>query len=109
MKLILAVIHDHDKEDLLSKLVENGFQATKLASTGGFLREGNCTLMIGVEKEKVDEVLIIIEEVCKRRERFLPYHMHADGGNGFSIAYSEPIVVGGAVIFVMDIDKYKKV
>jgi len=109
VKMIIAVIQDNDKENLLRKLVDNGFQATKLASTGGFLREGNCTFLIGVEKEKVNVVLDIIKEICKKREKFLPYPIHSDNYGGFAISYSQPILIGGAVIFLMDIDQYIKI
>lgn len=108
MKLIIAIIQDCDNDNLLNRLAEKGFQATKLASTGGFLREGNSTLMMGVDKEKVDDVLSIIEEVCKKREKYLPYSAHSDAGDGFAIAYSKPIMVGGAAVFVLDIDQYIK-
>ncbi|MER3557036.1 MAG: hypothetical protein C4302_03585, partial [Thermus sp.] len=48
MKLILAIVQDTDAPGLTKALLEKGFQSTKLASTGGFLREGNTTLLIGV-------------------------------------------------------------
>ena len=55
MKLILAVVQDDDAGDLIERLVQNRFSTTKLASTGGFLKEGNTTLMVGVPEEQVDE------------------------------------------------------
>ena len=52
MKLVMAVIHDEDVKKLLSSLTKHGFQATKLASTGGFLKFGNSTILVGVDEEK---------------------------------------------------------
>ena len=61
MKLIMAIIQDKDSAILSDELVEANVRATKLPSTGGFLRAGNTTFMIGVEDERVDEVLRIIK------------------------------------------------
>ena len=60
MKLVIAVIQDKDSNRLSNALVREGFRATKLASTGGFLRAGNTTFMIGIEDERVHEVLQVI-------------------------------------------------
>ena len=64
MKLVIAIVQDTDAPGLTKALLERGFQSTKLASTGGFLREGNTTLLIGLEDEKVPEVLELIKEKC---------------------------------------------
>ena len=68
MKLIMAIIQDKDSAILSDELVEANVRATKLPSTGGFLRAGNTTFMIGVEDERVDEVLQIIKTNCEARE-----------------------------------------
>jgi uncharacterized protein YaaQ len=51
MKLIIAIVHDDDAMELISSLTESGFSVTKLATTGGFLKAGNTTLLIGIEEE----------------------------------------------------------
>ena len=56
MKLVIAIVQDKDSNRLSNALVREGFRATKLASTGGFLRAGNTTFMIGIEDERVHEV-----------------------------------------------------
>ena len=71
MKLIMAIIQDKDSAILSDELVEANVRATKLPSTGGFLRAGNTTFMIGVEDERVDEVLRIIKTNCEAREQFV--------------------------------------
>ena len=67
MKLVIAVVHDEDSHKLMEALTCKGFMATKLASTGGFLKTGNTTLLIGVPKEQVPSVTEIIKDKCKTR------------------------------------------
>lgn len=64
MKLIIAIIRDEFSDDVLHTLVEREFRVTRIASTGGFLRRGRTTLMIGIEDEKVDEAINLIEGKC---------------------------------------------
>ena len=56
MKLVIAIVNDDDSIEVADALSENRFSATKMASTGGFLRTGNTTFFIGVEQERVDEL-----------------------------------------------------
>jgi uncharacterized protein YaaQ len=62
MKMIIAIIGDHDNEPVSQALIQEGFRVTRIASTGAFLRRGSSTLMIGVEDEKVDDALQVIRE-----------------------------------------------
>lgn len=62
MKMIVAIIRDSDNEPVSQTLVREGFRVTRIASTGGFLRRGYSTLMIGVEDDKVDEA---VEQIKK--------------------------------------------
>lgn len=68
MKLIVTVVQDQDAPHLLEKLLGGGYRATRLTSTGGFLRQGNTTLLVGAEDDKVAEVLHLIEETCSSRK-----------------------------------------
>lgn len=108
MKLVVAIIHDEDAHDLMEKLTDQQYGVTKLASTGGFLRSGNTTLLIGVEKEKVDEVMDIIKETCKSRKEVAPAPSPMMGNTGVFITYPIEVKVGGATIFVLDVDRYEK-
>ena len=63
MKLVIAIVQDEDAGRVVSALMDKGFGVTKLATTGGFLRAGNTTLISGVENEKLDEALAIIEKI----------------------------------------------
>ncbi len=64
MKLILAIIKDSDDVPVISGLVSQGFRVTRVASTGGFLRRGNVTLLIGVEPERIDAAVKLLQETC---------------------------------------------
>jgi len=109
MKLIVAVIQDKDAARLLEALVQKGFRATKLASTGGFLREGNTTLLIGTEAEKVDEVMKIIEKICQSREQLVTPLTPVGGPAESYVPYPVEVIIGGATIFVIDVERYEKI
>ena len=103
MKLIFAVVHDDDTNKAVRHLNEKKFRVTRLSSTGGFLRRGNTTLMLGVEDDQV-------EEVSKRKqvEVTTPYPQ----GDLSMISYSYiPITVevGGATVFVLNVEQFKRI
>lgn len=108
MKLIVAVLQDRDSAELLRQLSDAGFRATKLASTGGFLRAGNTTLLIGTEPDQVDAVLAIIRRTCKAREEMMPAMNPAGPTAEAYIPFPTQILVGGATIFVMDVARFEK-
>jgi uncharacterized protein YaaQ len=60
MKLIIAILRDEDSDPISKILVEQEFRVTQVASTGGFLRRGSSTLMVGVDDDKVDNAIEII-------------------------------------------------
>lgn len=65
MKLMMVVIRDTDDENVIREMVKQGYRVTRMASTGGFLRRGNITLMVGVEDEQVEGVRDLLRRVCK--------------------------------------------
>lgn len=69
MKLIIAIIKDEDNDKVSRALTKNGFRVTFIASTGGFLRSGRSTLLIGVEDEQVEEALDVIRNNSKKPEK----------------------------------------
>lgn len=108
IKMVVAIVHDHDAADLLEELTTSGFQATKMASTGGFLREGNTTFMIGTDQEHVEEVLDIIKDNCESRKKTVaPMSPVANSLEGY---YSFPmeIKIGGATVFIIDVEQFIK-
>ena len=109
MKLVLAIVQDDDALDLIEELNDKGFRVTKLATTGGFLKSGNTTLMIGVEIDKVDIVINIIEEVCKRRKQVVSTQSGLSGESGMYMPFPLEVEVGGATVFVIDVDKFVKI
>lgn len=111
MKLVLAITDDEDSADLIEALNENAFRVTKLATTGGFLKSGNTTLMIGVEEEKVDEVIDIIRKLCKKRKEVVVPSANINTGSDMMMQYPLKVEAetGGATIFVVDVDKFVRV
>ena len=65
MKLIIAIVKDADDSQVIAQLVANNFRVTRMASTGGFLRRGNVTLMIGTEEERVQQAVELITNACQ--------------------------------------------
>jgi uncharacterized protein YaaQ len=106
MKMIIAVVQDKDSHRLLNELVENNFGTTKLASTGGFLKSGNTTFMIGTEDERVDQAIQIIKQNCQSRSQLVS-PVSPMGGNAESyVPYPVEIQVGGATIFVLPVENF---
>jgi uncharacterized protein YaaQ len=64
MKLIIAIVRDSDDRQVIEALVTRSYRVTRVASTGGFLRRGNVTLLIGVEPDQVQPVMDVIREAC---------------------------------------------
>ncbi|MBR1779599.1 MAG: cyclic-di-AMP receptor [Clostridia bacterium] len=107
MKLILSIINSEDTSNVLNALNEQHFQVTKLSTTGGFLRKGNTTFITGVADEKVDEVIKIIEKTSNKRTQLLPNTSSLDMGVYSALPFE--VTVGGATIFVLDVDKFEKI
>ncbi len=106
MKMIMAVIQDRDWVNLSKELTKHGYGVTKLSSTGGFLRQGNTTVMIGVEEGYVESVLGIIKRQCKKRE--IPMTLYPPSITGLNMT-SPPVnvTVGGATVFVMNVERFE--
>lgn len=94
MKLIIAIVQNDFSTKVIKSLMANKYRTTKLSSTGGFLKSGNTTLLIGVEDEMVDEVIKVIEKECK------DVNIHKD---------KEEVTVGAANIFVLNMQDFKKI
>jgi uncharacterized protein YaaQ len=108
MKLIIAVVQDKDAGKLIRNLMEKNYRVTKLASTGGFLKVGNTTLLIGAEDDKVNEVIDIIKEKCRAREQIVTPVSTVGGPVDSFIPYPVEVVVGGATVFVIDVEQFQK-
>jgi len=106
MKLIYAVINNDDSHAVSTELTKKGFSATKLASTGGFLMSGNTTFLICVEEQRVDEAIDIIRECSRKRKQFVP--SAASGRSDTTGSFPIEVSVGGATVFVTDIERFEK-
>lgn len=107
MKLILAILSNDDSPVASNALNKNGFSVTKLATTGGFLRAGNTTLIIGCEDEKVEAAIDIIKEYSSKRTEIVPSTASYDIGRYAS--FPVEVTVGGATIFVLEVAQFLKV
>lgn len=109
MKMVIAIVQDDDSLDLIDTLTDKNFRVTKLATTGGFLKSGNTTLLIGVEKEKIDEVMGLIKDVCEKRTEVVASPSPLTGTPGLYMQYPIEVEVGGATIFVIDVDQFIRI
>jgi uncharacterized protein YaaQ len=106
MKVIMAVVQDKDSNRLSNALMEHNFRSTKLASTGGFLKSGNTTFIIGTEDIRVDKALQVIKENCQSRDQLVA-PVSPMGGNADSyVPYPVEVEVGGATVFVLPVDQF---
>ena len=108
MKLIIAVVNNDDASNLNIALMKEGLQVTKLATTGGFLRAGNTTLMIGCEDEAESKVKELIALNCKMRKEIVPTAISTPfAAVGFDALPME-VTVGGATVFTLNIESFDK-
>lgn len=91
MKLIVAIIQDEFTNQVIRGLMAKKFRTTRLSSTGGFLKSGNTTLLIGVEKDQVQNVVDTIKESCKSKK-----------------SGKEDNKTSSATIFVLNMEDYKR-
>lgn len=108
MKLIICIVQDQDSGSLIDELTEKEYRVTKLSSTGGFLKAGNTTLLIGVEEEQIPTVLKIIEENCKTREITTSLLTVTMPGDTY-IPFPLEVKVGGATVFILDVEQHIKI
>lgn len=106
MKLILAIVQDKDSNRLSNEFNQADIRATKLSTTGGFLKAGNTTFIIGIEDERVEDVLALIKETCQAREQYITTPMSFDMPMDAHTGYPIEIQVGGATVFVMPVESF---
>lgn len=109
MKLLIAIVQDEDASNLVSALMNERFSVTKLATTGGFLRSGNTTLLLGIDDEKLDTCMGIIKKVCVSRKQIEVFPSPAMGAMGMYTPYPVEVTVGGATVFVLDVEQFHKI
>jgi len=108
MKLIFAIVHDEDSPRLMAELNRVGYRVTKLNSSGGFLRSGNTTLMTVVDEEQLDEVLGIIRKFSSSRQAAINTNVTPSSMGAAYIPYPVEVMVGGATVFVLNVEHFEK-
>ena len=108
MKLLYAIAHDEDTPRLMAELNKSGFRVTKLNSSGGFLRSGNTTLMIVLEDEQLQEVLDIIRKYSSARKAAVNTNVLNTNAGGTYMPYPVEVTVGGATVFVVNVEYFEK-
>jgi uncharacterized protein YaaQ len=109
LKLIIALVQGEDAQRTVAALTDKGISSTRVSSTGGFLQQGNVTLLIGLEDAQVPDALYVIRENCQERSRYMtPVPPLAEPGE-FFLAYPVDVQVGGATEFVVPVDSLEKI
>ena len=109
MKLVFAVVQSQDVEACATRSTAAGFVCTRFATQGGFLDSTNCTLMIGVDDDQVEQVLEILRRHAKLRVEMLRVDARPLAG-GLLPVMAPPldVEVGGATVFVLPLDRCEK-
>ena len=107
MKLIFAIVQNDDSKRLVKALVQHNISVTRISTTGGFLHGGNTTLMIGVEKDKVQETLDVIKSKSSTRKEFM---VIPSALPDYTDSSPTPVQVtlGGATVFIVDVEDFQK-
>ncbi|MDR2822267.1 MAG: cyclic-di-AMP receptor [Acholeplasmatales bacterium] len=107
MKLIIAVVNQEDSKKVHKVFVENRIFSTKLSSSGNFLSSGQVTYMIGAEDKRIDEILDVLRNTCKKRIKIVPSTILSE----FHLQNTVPIEVevGGATIFILEVSQFFKI
>jgi len=108
MKMVVAIVQAYDTDRLLRSVTSAGFRVTRMQSTGGFLRSGNSTVLMGVEDDRVQECLQLISSSSRARLENLPDELEAQAYEltGADVA---SVAVGGAVVFVLPISRFERI
>ncbi len=107
MKLIMSIVQREDADDLLKALTDSGRKATLVSTTGGFLREGNATICVGVGEDEVHTVLGLIKENCHTRTRYVSPLAPLTEPSEFYVPEPVEVEVGGATVFILDVERYE--
>lgn len=108
MKMITAIINNNDSDAVCSGLREGGFYFTKMSTTGGFLRSGNTTLLMGTEDDRVAKALDIIRANSRKRTVEAPLPMMPGGMDLEMGLPMSSVAVGGATVFVTAVEQFEK-
>ncbi len=109
MKLVIAIVQNDDAGSLRNALREKNFAFTVTSTTGGFLREGNTTILIGVERNRLDDLFGLIKDNCTTRTQYVnPLPPVMEPGELY-LAQPVEVQVGGATVFVLDVERFERI
>lgn len=108
MKLAVCIVHNRDKGRVTDELVKAGFKFTVIGSTGGFLREGNTTFLIGVEEPELGTLRKVVQSNCQSREQLVNVMPFEAAPPGAFIPSPVKVPVGGAVMFVLNVEQFHR-
>jgi uncharacterized protein YaaQ len=108
MKLLVAIVSKDDAEKTVSALTKADHRATRIDSVGGFWKEKNSTILVGVDAKKVSAVMKIIGKEAKSHKETLAPTPTMSGAGEFVMADPVEVSVGGATVFVLDVDQFKR-
>lgn len=109
MKLIYAIVRNDNEDDVMDALMHANFQVTKLATTGGFFKKGNSTLMIATDDERVDAAIEAIKKECGKRQKITVNMPYVSGTSMVSYTTMPmQVEVGGATIMVVNLERFEK-
>ena len=108
VKLVVAIVHSEDAGALVDALLEKEHRATRLQSSGGFLKQSNATVIVGVEDDQVDAVLDVVRANCVSRTQVVnPMPPIMEPGE-FFMPYPLEVEVGGATVFVLPVERFER-
>lgn len=108
MKLVIAIIEDRDADAVLQAFTGRRIPVTRVATSGGFLSEGNTTLISGVDSAKVPTILDLLRKTCPRRQMFVPLAAGITD-TAYGLHNQIEIEVGGATVFILDVEHFEQV
>ena len=108
MKLVIAIVQDEDADALSDSLTSEKYGLTRLNTAGGFLRQGNVSFLMGVEESRLGQLLSIIRRNCVTRTQYVnPLPPIMEPGE-FYMPYPVEVQVGGATVFVFDVERFER-
>jgi uncharacterized protein YaaQ len=108
MKLLIAIVHKEDADNLINALTQKKYHATFIESSGGFLKNKNTTIFLGIDNKKVPDVLGVIKKNCKSRKEYVSPAPAVIEPGEFLMPSSVEVRVGGATVFILNIEKCER-
>ncbi len=104
----MCIVHNRDKGKITDDLVNNGFKFTIIGSTGGFLREGNTTILIGADESQLEALLEIVNRNSQAREQLVNVPPYESVGPSTFMPTPVKVPVGGAVVFILNVERFER-